>query len=157
MSAPPPKLNWAMMSPNATPADVQVMMQLYDLRREEKLRTARNWFFSNFKGLKSAEEFLKVAPFGTDENAYFRMVVSYWDMAAGFMNSGAVNPDLFFRSSNEMLFVWLRAAEVIRDMRRMRSNPMAYADLEQAAEAMTRWMESRAPGAFDAFRKMVLG
>lgn len=144
------------MSQTATPADAKVIMRLYDLRREHKLRTARNWFFANFKGITSGEEFLKAAPFGSDENAYYRMVVSYWDMAASFVNSGAVNADLFFRSSNELLFVWLRASAVIVDVRRMRSNPLVYADLEEAAGAMEKWMEARSPGAFAAFKKMVL-
>src|SRR5690242_20392147 len=78
-----------LMPQTATAADAEVVMRLYDLRREEKLRKARNWFFAHFKAIKSTEEFLKVAPYGSEENAYFRMVVSYWDMAAGFVNSGA--------------------------------------------------------------------
>jgi hypothetical protein len=138
-------------------ADAEVVMRLYELRREDKLRIARNWFFANFKGIKSTDEFLKLAPYGSDENAWFRMVVSYWDMAASFVNSGAVNPDLFFRSSNEMLFVWLRASDVIPELRKSRNNPLAFTDLEQGAKTMQEWMETRAPGAYEGFRKMVLG
>jgi len=145
------------MPQTATAADAEVVMRLYDLRREEKLRKARNWFFAHFKAIKSTEEFLKVAPYGSEENAYFRMVVSYWDMAAGFVNSGAVNQDLFFRSSNELLFVWLRASDIIPEMRRTRNNPLAFADLEEAAMAMVDWIEARAPGAYEGFRKMVVG
>jgi hypothetical protein len=144
------------MAQSATASDAEVIMRLYELRREEKMRTARNWFFANFKGIKSADDFLKIAPFGSDENAYFRMVVSYWDMAAGFVNSGAVSADLFFRSGNEMLFVWIRASEVIPDLRRMRNNPLAYGDLEEASAVMARWMNARAPGSYEGFRKMVL-
>jgi len=145
------------MSPTATPADADVIMRLYDLRREERMRKARSWFLGNFKNIRTTEELFKLAPAGSDENASFRMVVSYWDMAAGFANSGAVNQDLFFRSSNEMLFVWLRASEVVPQLRIMRNNPLAYSDLEAAANAMTEWMEERAPGAYEGFRKMVLG
>src|SRR3954468_11304117 len=71
-----------LMPQTATAADAEVVMRLYDLRREEKLRKARNWFFAHFKAVKSTEDFLKLAPYGSEENAYFRMVVSYWDMAA---------------------------------------------------------------------------
>ncbi len=141
----------------ATAADAEVIMRLYELRREEKMRTARNWFFAKFKGITSASEFLKIAPFGSDENAYFRMVVSYWDMAAGFVNSGVINQDLFFRSSNEMLFVWIRASEVIADMRKARNNPLTYGDIEEAAGQMAKWLDARAPGSYEGFRKMVLG
>jgi hypothetical protein len=132
-------------------------MRLYDLRREEKLRRARAWFFANFKGIASIDGFMQLAPAGSEENAYFRMVVTYWDMAAGFANSGAVSRELFFRSSNEMLFVWLRASEVIPVLRKSRNNPLLYGDLEEGSRAMLEWLEARAPGAYESVRKMVLG
>jgi hypothetical protein len=144
------------MPQNATTDDAQVIMQLYDLRREERLRKARSWFVGTVKGIRTAEEFFKLAPVESDENAFFRMVVTYWDMAAGFVNSGAVNRDLFFRSSNEMLFVWIRASALIAEMRKTRDNPLMFADLEQAANDMSKWLDSRAPGAFEGFKKMVL-
>jgi hypothetical protein len=145
------------MAQSARASDADVIMRLYELRREEKIRKARDWYLANFKGIKSTGEFLQLAPAGSDENAYFRMVVSYWDMAAGFVNSGAVNADLFFRSSNEMLFVWLRASEVIPELRKMRNNPLAYSDLEQASAAMAKWLNDRAPGSYEGFRQMVFG
>jgi hypothetical protein len=141
----------------ATAADAELIMQLYDLRREETMRKARNWYFARFKGIKSIEEFQQIAPAGTDENAYFRMVVSYWDMAAGFVTSGVVNQDLFFRSSNELLFVWLRASDLIRELRKARNNAVAYSDLEEVAKSMIEWLGRRSPGSYEGFRKMVLG
>ena len=144
------------MAQSARASDADVIMRLYELRREEKIRKARSWFFGNFKGIKSSEEFMKIAPSGSDENAWFRMVVSYWDMAAGFVNSGAVNADLYFRSSNEMLFVWIRASEVILELRKTRNSPLMYGDLEQAAAAMSKWLNDRAPGSYEGFRQMVL-
>lgn len=144
------------MAQSARASDAEVIMRLYELRREEKMRKARDWFFAHCKGIKSTEEFSKIAPFGSDENAYFRMVVSYWDMAAGFVNSGAVNADLFFRSNNEMLLVWIRVSELIPELRQLRNNPLAYGDLEQAAAAMAKWLNDRAPGSYEGFRKMVL-
>jgi hypothetical protein len=141
----------------ATAVDAKLIMRLYDLRREEKLRQARLWYFTKFKGVKTMEDFLKLAPVGSEENAFFRMVVSYWDMAAGFVTSGALNADLFFRSSNEMLFVWLRTSVVVPDLRKGRANPILFADLEEAAKMMGEWFDARAPGSYQAFRKMVLG
>jgi len=140
----------------ANTVDAEVVMRLYELRREDKLRKARNWFFASFKGIRSLDDLKKVAALGTEENAYFRMVVSYWDMAASFVNTGAVNQDLFFRSSNELMFVWIRIADVIPELRRSRNNPLYFGDLEEAAKAMKEWMESRAPGSYEGFRKMVL-
>ncbi len=144
------------MAQSARASDAEVIMRLYELRREEKMRTARNWFLAKFKGIRSTEDLFRIAPPGSDENAYFRMVVSYWDMAAGFVNSGAVNADLFFRSGNEMLLVWIRASEVIPELRKTRDNPLMYGDLEQASATMTKWMNDRALGSYEAFRKMVL-
>lgn len=145
------------MSEYATAADAEVIMRLYELRREEKMRKARNWYMAYFKGISTMEDMQRLCAPGTDENAFFRMVVSYWDMAAGFANSGAVNKDLFFRSSNEMLFVWLRASAIVPLLRAARTNPLAYADLETCSMQMADWLEARAPGAYEGFRKMVVG
>ena len=57
--------------------DADLILKLYDLRREEVMRTARNWFFTF--NPKSVEDFVDVMT--SDNSAYYRMVVSYWDMA----------------------------------------------------------------------------
>ncbi len=83
-------------------SEADLILKLYELRREPTLRQARDWFFMGFNPA-SIEDYN--AAIFSEHGAQVRMVLSYWDMAAGFANSGAVNQDLFFRSSNELLFV----------------------------------------------------
>ena len=83
--------------------DVDVILKLYELRREDRMRKARGWLFG-YKASNAAEHQAACPP-GSEENASFRMVTSYWDMAASFVTSGAVNKELFLQSAGEMLFV----------------------------------------------------
>jgi len=81
------------MPKKATAADAQLIMQLYDLRREAEMRKGRNWWFTGFWP-RSADDFLKIAfaP-GTPENNWLRQVSGYWSMAASFVLQGALNAD----------------------------------------------------------------
>jgi len=67
--------------------EVNLMLRLYDLRREERLRHARAWFVENFHPA-SPEEMMQRYPQGSEENTYIRMVISYWDMVASVVNRG---------------------------------------------------------------------
>src|SRR5579872_3525093 len=87
----------------ATYEDANLLLRLYDLRREEKLRAARDWFAKNFHA-GTMEETQKLCPFGSEENTYFRMVVGYWDMAASFVTAGVLHQELFAQNSRELLF-----------------------------------------------------
>src|SRR6185369_17843159 len=100
------------MSNQATYDDANLILRLYELRREEKLRTAREWFSANFNPA-SFEDVQKIAPPGSKENAYVRMVVSYWEMVSSFVTSGVLNQDLLFQSSGELLVVWERVREFL--------------------------------------------
>jgi hypothetical protein len=73
------------MAKKPTHADAQLILQLYDLRREAEMRKARNWSTAQFWP-QSAEDYIKVSSaMGTPENAYLRQVNSYWDMVASFI------------------------------------------------------------------------
>src|SRR5262245_5044297 len=96
--------------------DAELVLKLYDLRREERLRNARAWFVGNFSARSLAEAMEKYPP-GSDPNAYMRMVASYWDMAASFVVRGILHEELFFESSAEMLLVWEKMKDFIADTR----------------------------------------
>src|ERR1700722_14536582 len=113
----------------ATYDDANLILRLYELRREETLRKARAWFVSNFD-VASAEEMMQKYPFGSEENTSFRMVVSYWDMAASFVVAGVLNQELFFQSNGELLIVWEKARKVIDAFRQVTKNPHSWANLE---------------------------
>jgi len=132
--------------------DVDVILKLYDLRREDRMRKARGWIFG-YKAATAAEHQAACPP-GSDENAYFRMVTSYWDMAASFVTSGAVNKELFLESAGELLFVWEKTKAAIAENRKATSNPKYLSNLEAVAQAM---IDDMPPGAYQAFSSRVRG
>jgi hypothetical protein len=140
----------------ATYDDVNLVIRLYELRRDERLREARRWFGASFKA-KTLDEFHALCPVGSEPNETYRMVVTYWDMVASFLTSGVVNQELFFQSGAELLFVWERVRDVVPHLREANNNPMQYKNLEQAASAFVQWWNKQAPGAYDAFSKRIRG
>jgi hypothetical protein len=138
----------------ATYQDAELIMKLYDMRREERLRTARAWFFPN-ANVKSAAELLEKFPPGSDNNAYIRMVLGYWDMAASFVVRGVVHEELFFENSGEMLGVWELSKAFIEDFRKLSNNPLVFQNLEKAAKKQIEWMNKQAPGAHEAMLAMI--
>src|SRR5262245_51627764 len=104
------------MANQATYDDANLILRLYEIRREEKMRVARDWFMKNYRA-NSLEEAMQIIPMGSEQNAYFRMVVSYWEMAASFVTAGVLNQDLFFQSNGELLFVWERTRPVVQAFR----------------------------------------
>ena len=138
----------------ATYDDANLLLRLYELRREEKLRAARDWFAKNFHA-STLEEMQKLCPMGSQENAYLRMVTGYWDMAASFVTSGVLHQELFAQSSREMLFVWIRISDIIPAWREVSKNPDIVKNMETVADAMIE--EEKRRGSYDAFRNMVRG
>lgn len=130
--------------------DVNLIMRLYEQRREEKMREARDWFAKNMK-VKSMEEFMKVAAPGTPENAYFRQVTSYWEMVASFVTSGVLNRDLFFQSGMELLFCWTRVRHICGPLREAQQNPKVWRNLESVASEMIGWLNRENPASYEAF------
>lgn len=130
-------------------------MKLYDLRREEKMREARNWFISFFP--ESSDEVLKTM-IDPETSAKYRMVSTYWDMAASFVNRGAIDEDMFFDSAGEIWVVFSKIQPYVAEMREKLGNPNylkhmddlimrqqnALDNLAQRRETMKRWMQARA-------------
>lgn len=135
--------------------DVDVILKLYELRREERMRKARAWLFG-YKATNAAEH-LAACPPGSDQDAYFRMVTSYWDMAASFVTSGAVNKELFVQSAGELLFVWEKTKGAILDGRKAMGNPNYLANLEAVAQAVIARMNSGNPKAYEMFSARIRG
>jgi hypothetical protein len=142
------------MSTQATYDDANLILRLYELRREEKLRKAREWFAANFHAA-SAEEIQTIAPPGSQENAYMRMVVSYWEMVASLVTSGVLNQDLFFQSAGELLFVWERLRELVPGYRSITKNPNTWRNLEIVGNAFIKHMEASGPEAYPTFQQVV--
>jgi hypothetical protein len=141
---------------NASHDDVNLIIKLYELRREERMRQARTWFATSFKA-RTLEEFHTTCPMGSEPNASFRMIVSYWDMVGSFLTAGVLNQELFFQSGGEMVFVWERIRDVVPALRQAFGNPLQYRNLEASANAFIAWWNAEAPGAYDTFSKRIRG
>jgi len=104
-----------------------LIMKLYDLRREETMRKARDWFF-----LFSPESVrdLYDAVNGPD-SAYYRMVTSYWDMAASFVNHGAIDEQMFNDANLEHVAVFSKLEPFIEEVRNVSKNPQYLHNLEK--------------------------
>ena len=144
------------MSEHATYDDVNLILRLYELRREEKLRKAREWFAWSFK-VRTLDELNALCPPGSDENAYYRMVLTYWEMVASFITSEVLNQELFFQSGRELLFVWERICSLVPHVRETAKDPALYRNLEKIALAFIQWMKSNSPESYSAFSARVKG
>ena len=138
------------------PHNAQLLLHIYDLRREERLRKARAWLLPNFAA-GSMKEFAELYPPGTDHNAYFRQVLTYWDMVAAIVNRGMIDEDLFFETTGEAMITWLRVREVALEMREARKNPLYLRNLETLADKQEKWLSARAPEAMEETRKVIAG
>ena len=107
----------------ATPADAQVVLHLYELRRETELRKARNWYGMEFNPKTVDELMAIIMDMKSDGNRYFRMVTSYWEMAAALALSGAVNEELFVDTQAEMFFVMAKLYPILEGVREKMQSP----------------------------------
>jgi hypothetical protein len=124
------------MPKKSTAADAQVIMQLYNLRREPEMRKARAWWLAEFWP-GSVEDFMKVsAAIGTQENNWLRQVSSYWEMAASMAVHGAVSSDLFLEPSfsGEMFFLFAKLNPFLKELRE-KASPTMLRNVEQVIKS----------------------
>jgi hypothetical protein len=134
--------------------DANLILRLYELRRDERMRQARAWFTAKCK-VKSYDELLQLAPGGSDENASVRMVTSYWDLVASFMTAGVLNKDLFFQSGRELLLVWERVRDYLPSMREAYKDPNYLQHLETIGNEFAAHFKKQDKTAYEAFLKRI--
>jgi hypothetical protein len=106
--------------------DAELILKLYDLRREPVMREARNWMFTfNPTSVQEVIETLL-----GEHSGHYRMVISYWDMAAAMVNNGAIDEQLFNETNGEHIFVYAKIEPVIEDIRTMFGSPEFLRNLE---------------------------
>jgi hypothetical protein len=125
------------MSKKATAADAQLILELYDLRREGEMRKARHWWGATFQPT-SADDLVKAM--GSAEGAWFRQVAGYWDMAASLVLRGALNEELFFDCGVELWFILAKVHPYLKEYRNSTNAPEAFRHAETLA---TRTKEGR--------------
>ena len=125
-----------MMQP--TYDDANLLLRLYEIRREEKLRHARHWFLFEFQP-GAWDEVRKGFFTGQDEDNYLRMVVSYWDMACALVKQGILNKDLFYATTGEYVVVWNKTKPWVAGVREELKNSLMFRNLEDIAEDAVQW------------------
>jgi hypothetical protein len=136
----------------ATYDQVNLMLRLYELRREPKLRAARDWLLTDFfpQSLEEAKEELTL---GTPKNTNFRMAVSYWEMVAGIANRGLIDEELLFESTIEPWIVFEKLKPIVAAWREITKIPTFFSQLEQTCKRLEASREKSAPGALEGFRQ----
>lgn len=121
--------------------DAELLLKLYDIRREALLRKARIWFLTQFQAY-NWEDKIRKYPTGSEEERYSRMVISYWDMVGALVNNGILNEDLFFETTGEFARVWERVKTWV-ETARTETNPLLYRNLEELVGKQKKWAEKR--------------
>lgn len=143
------------MEAKPTYEQAQLQLKIYDLRRESRLRQARDWFFSNYFA-DTLEEAMRIAAPGTEAGTSLMMVLSYWDQACALLNYGLLHEDLFFETNGEFFGVWDRMKPTIQEGREKFANKLFLAHMEKAANRYEAWIEKRTPGHIAAMRQMMV-
>ena len=117
----------------ATAQDAQILMQLYDLRREPVMRKARDFVIGQFSP-STYEEFQSVmSSFGSEQNAYARQALTYWDMAAAMVLEGALHEGLFFKCNGELHFLFAKFGHYLPRLRKESGNTEFLISFEKLA------------------------
>ena len=106
--------------------DADLILKLYDLRREATMREARNWMFSF--NPTSVQDIIDVLI--SEHSGHYRMVISYWEMAAAMVTRGAIDEELFNECNGEHLFVYAKIEHLIPELRAMFDSPDFLSNLE---------------------------
>jgi hypothetical protein len=142
------------MSTQPTHEQAQLHLQVYEMRREAKLRQARDWYFKNYM-VESFDDSMRIAAPGTENGALAMMVLSYWEQACALLNYGLLHEDLFFETSGEFFGVWELAKPIVPQGREKFANKQFLAHLEKAAQRYETWIERRSPGHLAAMRQFM--
>lgn len=106
------------VEPQATAKDVDIILRLYELRRDPEMRKARDFISAEFWPEKADDVLQLARAFPSPENTWLRQVTSYWEMAAAFVLRGGLHPGLFFDCSGEMYCVFAKFVPFLEEVRR---------------------------------------
>ena len=119
--------------PSPSHADAELILKLYDLRREPEMRKARAWYVGQFWPQSADEIVAVIRAMNTPENNWFRQVGGYWSMAASFVTHGVLNEELFLEPSisGELFFTFSKIFPYLKELREKMQNPGLGASLEK--------------------------
>ncbi len=133
--------------------DADLILRLYEIRREEAMRRARDWFMTDFNPGSMQDVFTVMIG---EHSADFRMVASYWDMAATFVNFGTIDEEMFNDINSEHIAIYAKLRPFLAEIRAVPGVPpylylknleplvLRMPDAQERIAAMERFMKSRA-------------
>ena len=131
--------------PKPAPHDAELLLKLYEIRRDPEMRRARAFMMSEY----AATSWDEIRPHyltGNELDRHFRMVTSYWEMVAAFVNRSLLDEDLFFDTHGEGLLIWNKVKAVVREGRK-HIRPTWLWNLERMARRQQAWRERTYPTA----------
>ena len=114
----------------ATAEDAKLILELYELRREDTMRKARAFVFSPDFMPASAKDLMDMVMTDPEKSAYFRQASSYWEMAAALVNHGTIDASLFYDTNGEYLAIWAKLGDLVPELRAI-FGPQYMKNLEQ--------------------------
>src|SRR5260370_11786485 len=142
------------METKPTHEQAQLHLQVYDLRRETRLRQARDWFQQNYN-VETIDDAMRIAAPGTETGAFTGMVIGYWEQACALLNYGLLHEDLFFETSGDFFGVWELLKPVVPEFRERFADKNLLANLETAAQRFEAWSGRLSPGHVAAMRQFM--
>src|SRR5690349_19943942 len=140
-----------MMATKPTHEQAQLHLQVYDLRREARLRQARDWFQQHYNA-ETFEEASKLMRPDSEGGTFTGMVIGYWEQACALLNYGLLHEGLFFETSGEFFNVWEKLRKVAPEFRKQFGDKHLLENLEKAAKRYEAWAERRSPGSIAKMR-----
>ncbi|HEX8137048.1 MAG TPA: hypothetical protein VF544_05615 [Pyrinomonadaceae bacterium] len=111
------------------PLDTLAILKLYEMRSEALMREARHWFFTEFAP-QSGKDIVRLLLSGERRSAFYRMVVSHWEVAASFVNNGGIDEKLFLEGNTEHVVVFAKLQPFLAEIRETIGEPDYLANLE---------------------------
>ena len=142
------------MQTGPTHEQAQLHLQVYDMRREARLRQARDWFFKNYF-VDSVDDAMRIAAPGTENGAFPAMVVSYWGAGLRVTQLRSAPRRPLLRDQWRVLRMWDRVKAIVPQTRERWVYEGYLAQMEKAAQRYETWIETRSPGHIAAMREFM--
>ena len=142
------------METKPTNEQAQLHLKVYDLRREARLRQARDWFQQHYNA-ETFEDATRLMTPGSESSVFTGMVIGYWEQACALLNYGLLHEGLFFETSPEFFGVWEQLKKVVPEFREKFGDKYLLSNMEKAAQRYEAWAEQRNPGSIERMREFM--
>jgi hypothetical protein len=124
--------------------DADVLLKLYELRREPELRKARDWVTQQFKPSGAGEIMMVLRASGTDHNRWLRQFITYYEMVASLVHRGILDRDLLEDSVTEYVNLYAKCKPFLKQLRQETLLPNFLGQIEKLVEESARGRETLA-------------